>query len=46
MGIYSLTTDGDVIVKWDKEFVTNTLKISKQQTENKIQVIKINYLIL
>ena len=37
--------DGGVIVKWDKEFVTNTLK-NIQTTENKIRRIKINYLIL
>ena len=44
MGTYSPTVDGDVIEKWDKEFVTNMLKIFKQQTENKIQTIKINKL--
>ena len=46
MGIYSTTVDGDVITKWDREFVTSTLETSKQQTENKIRTIKINYLIL
>ena len=45
MGIYLPMVDGDVIAKWDKEFVTNTLKkISKQQTVNKIRTIKINKL--
>ena len=47
MAIYLPTVDGDVILKWDKEFVTNTFeKISKQETVNKIRTIKINYLVL
>ena len=35
MGIYSPMADGDVIVKWDKEFVTN---IPKKYSKNRWRI--------
>ena len=41
MEIYSLTADGDVITKWEKEFVTERENFQKRQMVDKIRTINI-----